>query len=56
MEHVTKWQDAYAIPKQQASMVAEALDTTYFCRCRVHLELHSDQGRNCEFRLMQEVL
>jgi hypothetical protein len=37
-------------------MVAEALVTSFFCRFEVPQELQSDQGCNCEFRLIQEVL
>jgi transposase InsO family protein len=36
--------------------VADALVTIVFCRFGVPRELHSDQGRNFESRLMQEVL
>jgi transposase InsO family protein len=40
---------SYAIPNQEASTVAEALVANF-------LELHSDQGRNFESHLLQEVL
>jgi hypothetical protein len=36
--------------------VADALVTNFFCQFGVPRELHSDQGRNFEPRLMQEVL
>jgi hypothetical protein len=36
--------------------VADALVTHFFCRIGVSMELHSDQGRNFESWLMQEVL
>jgi hypothetical protein len=56
MDYFTKWPEAYAIPNQEAATVAEALVTNFFCRFEVPRELHSDQGRNFEPRLMQEVL
>jgi hypothetical protein len=43
---VKKWPEAYEIPNQEASTVAEALVTKYFCRLGVPRELHSDQGGN----------
>jgi hypothetical protein len=36
--------------------VTEALVTNFFCRFGVLREIHSDQGRNFGFRLLQEVL
>jgi hypothetical protein len=56
MDYFTKWPEVYPIPNQEASTVAEALVTNIFCRSGVPRELHSDQGRNFESRLMQEVL
>jgi hypothetical protein len=51
MDYFTKWLEVYAIPNQ----VADA-PVTSFCCFRVLRELHSDQGRNFESWLMQEVL
>jgi transposase InsO family protein len=42
--------------QSEASTVAEALVTNYFCRFGIPRELHSDQGRNFECRLLQGVL
>jgi transposase InsO family protein len=55
MNYFTKWPEVYPIPNQEASTVAAAL-VTDFCRFGVPRELHSDQGRNFESRLMLEVL
>jgi hypothetical protein len=44
------------VHNQEASTVAKALVTNFLCRFGVPRELHSDQGRNFESRLMQEVL
>jgi hypothetical protein len=51
MDYFTKWPEAYIIPNQEASTVAHL-----FCRFGVRRELHSDQGRNFESHMIQEVL
>jgi transposase InsO family protein len=56
MDCFTKWLELYAIPNQEASTVADALVTYFFCCFGVPRELHNDQGRNFESRLMQEVM
>jgi hypothetical protein len=56
MDYFTKWPEVYAIPNQEASTVADALVSNFFCRFGVPMELHSDQGRNFESRLLREVL
>jgi hypothetical protein len=55
MDYFTKWPDVYAIPNQEAPTVAQALVTNFFCRFGIPRELHSDQGRNLESHLLQEV-
>jgi transposase InsO family protein len=56
MDYFTKWPEVYAIPNQEASTVAEALVTNFFCCFGIPRELHSNQGRNFESHLLQEVL
>jgi hypothetical protein len=51
MNYFTKEPEAYAIPNQEASTVAEPL-VTNFCRFRVPRKLHNDQGRNFESRVI----
>ncbi|GFS93296.1 retrovirus-related Pol polyprotein from transposon 412 [Trichonephila clavipes] len=46
MDYFTKWPEAYPIPDQEASTVAEVLDQHWISRFGVPLQLHSDQGRN----------
>jgi hypothetical protein len=54
--YFTKWPEVYAVPNQEGRTIAEALVTYYFCRFGIPRELHSYQGRNFEFHLLQEVL
>jgi hypothetical protein len=56
MDYFTKWPEVDAIPNQVASTVAEALVTNFFCHFGIPRELHSDQGRNFESHLQQEIL
>jgi hypothetical protein len=56
MDYFTKWPEVYAIPNEEASTVTEALVTNFFCHFGIPRELHSDQGRNFESHLLQEVL
>jgi hypothetical protein len=56
MDYFTKWTEAYTIPSQEASTVAEALVTNFFCCFGIPWELHSDQSHNFESCLVQEVL
>jgi hypothetical protein len=56
MDYFTKWPEANALLNQEASTVAEALVTNFFCRFGIPWELHSDQSRNFESRLLHEIL
>jgi hypothetical protein len=56
VDYFTTWQEACAIPSQEASTVAEALVTNFFCIFGITRKLLSDQDRNFESRLMQDVL
>lgn len=56
MGYFTKWPDVYAIPNQEVLTVPFVLVTTFFCRFGVPMKIHSDQGRDFQSRLMQEVL
>jgi transposase InsO family protein len=55
VDYFTKWPEAYAISNQEAPTVTEALVTNFFCPFGVPTELHSDEGRHFESRLMQEI-
>jgi hypothetical protein len=56
MDYFTKWPEAYDIPNQETSKVAEALVANFFYRFGIPRELNSDQGRDFESRLLQKVL
>ena len=47
--------EAYPIPDQQAETVASKLVEEFVCRFGVPNELHSDQGRNFESAVFQEM-
>jgi hypothetical protein len=54
-DYWTKWMEAYAIEDQQAETVATKLVDEFVCRFGTPLELHSDQGRNFESDVFQEM-
>jgi hypothetical protein len=56
MDYFTKWPEAYTIPNQEFSTVAETLVTNFFCHFGIPMQLHSDQDSNFESLLLQEVL
>ena len=55
MDHFTKWCEAFLTRDQRASTVADILVTRVFSRFGPPLIIHSDQGRNFESNLTQEV-
>lgn len=55
MDYFTRWAEAYAIPNQEAITVANKISDEMFCRFSVPEQLHSDQGRQFESELVQEV-
>ena len=54
-DYFTKWAEAFPLPNQEASTIAEKLVEEVVCRFGVPRELHSDQGTNFESNLMAEV-
>ena len=53
--YFTKWVEAYALPDETAETVAEALVNDFVSRYGTPISIHSDQGRNFESTLFQEV-
>ncbi|GFY00934.1 hypothetical protein TNCV_1363401 [Trichonephila clavipes] len=55
MDYFTKWPEAYPIPDQEASFVAEVLVQHWISQFGVPLQLHSDQGRNFNFAVSKRL-
>lgn len=55
MDHFTKWCEVFSTKDQKATTVAQLLVSRVFSRFGPPTVLHSDQGRNFESNLMQEV-
>ena len=55
MDYFTKWPEAYALPNQEAGVVAQAFVEGFVCRHGIPEELYTDQGRNFENELQKEV-
>ena len=54
-DYFTRWVEAYAIPNQEATTVAKKITEEFFFRYSPPEQLHSDQGRQFESTLVQEV-
>ena len=54
-DYFTKWVEAYAIPNQEAITVARKFVEEFVCRFGVPLSVHTDQGRQFESALFQEL-
>ena len=54
-EYFTKWVEAFAIPDQQTETIARCLVDQFICRFGVPHQLHSDQGRNFEAQIIQDI-
>ena len=55
MDYFTKWPEAYATSDQSAATTAKFLVNEMFSRFGAPEELHSDQGRNFEAEVFQDV-
>lgn len=51
----TKWAEAFAIPNQRATTCAKVLVRNWICRFGVPDSIHSDQGRNFESKVFEEM-
>ena len=54
-DYFTKYVEAYAIPDERAETVARKLVEEFICRYGVPREIHSDQGRNFESTVFQQM-
>jgi transposase InsO family protein len=55
VDYLTKWAEAYAMPNQTAEEVARHLVTKFVCTLGIPQQLHSDQGRQFESALFQQM-
>ena len=51
----TKWTEAVPLPDQEARTVTKAFVDTFVSRFGTPLQVHSDQGRNFEAKIFQEM-
>jgi len=54
-DYFTHWMEAFAIPNQEATTVAEKLVEEVFMRFSIPEQLHSDQGHQFESKLLSEI-
>ena len=54
-DYFTKWVEAYPLQDQRAETIAMVFVREFVSRFGVHLQLHSDQGRNFESVLFNDV-
>ena len=54
-DYFSKWVEAYPVPNEKATTVAEKLVEEFVCRFGVPDQLHSDQGRNFESEVFSEM-
>lgn len=55
IDYFTKWPEVFAIPNQEVSTVAHKSVLEVFCHFGVSLEIRSDQGKNLETQVLQEI-
>ena len=55
IDQFTKWVECLAVPDQTAKTVCQILVDQFFSRFGLPLYIHSDQGRNFESNLFQEI-
>ena len=54
-DYFTKWTEAYPLPDQKAETVAIALIDNFITRFGLPKEIHTDQGRDFESKIVQEM-
>jgi hypothetical protein len=55
VDYLTKWVEALPMPNQTAEECARQFVTQFVCRYGIPQQLHSDQGRQFEAKLFQEM-
>ena len=54
-DYFTRWTEAYALPNQEAGTFAKKLMDEFFFRFSLPEQLHSDQGRQFESKVIKEL-
>ena len=54
-DYFTRWTEAFPIPNQEALTVARVFVNEYVCRYGVPVQLYTDQGRNFESKIVEEM-
>ena len=54
-DYSSKWTEPHAIPNQEATPVARVLVEEFVARFGIPRQIHSDQGRNFESKVFQEM-
>ena len=55
VDHLTKWAEAWPIPDQEDQTLAQVLVEQFLTKFGSPMMIHTDQGRNFEFKLFQEM-
>jgi len=55
VDYMTKWAEAYALPNEEAHTCMTALYNNFFARFGLPAQIHSDQGRNFQSKLVAEL-
>ena len=53
--YFSQWMEAFPVPNQEATTVAEKLVEEVFLRFLIPQQLHSDQGRQFESKIITEI-
>lgn len=54
-DYFTRWTECYAMPNQEAATVTKIFVEQFVCRFGIPYQIHTDQGRQFESRLFQEM-
>ena len=54
-DYFSKWTEAHAIPNQEATTVARVLVEDFVARFGISRQIHSDEGRNFQSKVFQEM-
>ena len=54
-DYFTKWKEAYPLPDMEALSIAKVLVSEFICHFGVPDSIHTDQGKNFEAKLIQEI-